>query len=814
MISLAVRTTAWFTDVAADAQHAVRQWRRRPTFTALLVLALGLGIGASVTLVTVVNSFVLRPLPFMDESRARVFWQDYSWTDEEYDFLRPRVRVFDELAVFSTDGAAYSVSAAQPASVLQVVVSSPTLFAALGAHPLLGRLYDADDDRPNAAPVVVISYGLWQQDFAGNPNVIGRSILLDNKPATIIGVMPRGFFFPTPDLRAWRPLQLDATQEQYKSGYLTVVARTRAGATDAQVNGEMQRLAAALGARFTYPAAWNHGRDASAIPVHTYVLGNVREPLILLLAAVALLFLIACANAAALMLARSTDRSTEMAIRAALGAGAGRLARQVIVESLMLAMCAAAAGSFAAVAGFRIFVTRLPLPNGLDQTATVGGLTFAAAFVLAVVVTLAISVVPVRRLLRGAPGGAFTRERGDAALRHGTRRMHGAIIAMQAAFAVLLIVGATLLVRSVDRIRSLDPGFDSRGVTTYSIFAGSGLTPEVRGQLFQQLLNRVTALPGVAAAGFTNRLPVRDLGYQTTMSIEGRPELEGARKPTSLYRTATPEFFRAMSMHIAAGRAIDSTDVAGSQPVAVVSESFAKTMWPGQSALGKHVVEGWSGTKISRTVVGVAREVRLNGLTKPSAVALWVPLAQTRGPVAVVLVVKSDQPNAAMMSAVRRLLADAGAHQFALARAQTMDDAVNATLAAQLRLRFFFSVFAALALTLGGIGVFGVVSYVVARRQPEFAVRMALGASPRRIERDVMRFGLAPLTVGIIAGSFAAALGMRSLAGFLYGVVPMDAPSFGTAAATLLFAGIVATLWPALRAGHISPADALRADSP
>lgn len=813
MIGAAGWRSPWLADMLADAGHALRQMRRRPGFTAILVLALGLGIGASVTLVTVVNSLVLRPLSGMDESRARVFWQDYSWTDEEYDFLRPRVRVFDELAVFSTQGATYAASATAPASVLQVVVSSPTLFAALGAHPVLGRLYDADDDRPNAAPVVVISYGMWQQDFAGNPNVIGRSILLDNKPATVIGVMPRGFFFPTPDLRAWRPLQLDATQAEYKSGYLTVVARTRAGVTGAQVNGEMQRLAAALGARFTYPAAWNHGREASAIPVHAYVLGNVRQPLILLLAAVALLFLIACANAAALMLARSTDRSTEMAIRAALGAGAGRLAEQVVVESLMLAFCAAAAGSVTAVAAFRIFVTRLPLPNGLDQTASVGGLTFGAAFILAMVVALAISVVPVRRLLRGAPGSAFTRERGDAALRHGTRRMHGTIIGTQAAFAVLLVVGATLLVRSVDRIRALDPGFDSRGVTTYSVFAGSGVTAEVRAQLFQQLLNRIEALPGVVAAGFTNRLPVRDLGYQTTMSVEGRPDLEGARKPTSLYRTATPDFFKTMGMRIAAGRAIDSTDVAGSQPVAVVSESFAKTMWPGQSALGKHVVEGWSGTKISRTVVGVLREVRLERLTKQSAIALWVPLAQTRGPVAVILAVKSNQPNVAMMSAVRRLVADDGSARFALARAQTMDDAVNSTLAAQLRLRFFFSVFAALALTLGGIGVFGVVSYVVARRQPEFAVRMALGASPRRIERDVMRFGLAPLAIGIVAGALAAAIGMRSLAGFLYGVVPMDAPSFAAAAVTLLSAGIVATLWPALRAGHTSPADALRADS-
>src|SRR5215510_8757179 len=798
--------------IAFEIRHALRQMRNRPGFTAMMLAALGLGIGASVALVSVVNTLVLRPLPYAGEARVHVFWMDYSWTYEEYDFLKERLGHFDDLAVFSTDGATYASSArsAEGASVLSVVVSSPTLFSVLGVRPMLGRLYDANDSRPEAAPVVVISYGMWQQDLGGDRAVIGRQILLDGKPVPVIGVMPRDFFFPVPDLRAWRPLQVNATQPQYKNAYLTVVAHTRSGISDAQVNAEIRRLSRALHDRFTYPAAWDHGRDAATVPVHTYVLGKVREPLLLLLGAVALLLLIACANAAALVLARATDRSAEMGVRAALGASAWRLARQVLAESLVLALCAAALGSLVATAGFRILVARLRLAGGLDKVASIGGASFIAAFILALVIAFGISIVPVRHLLRGTMG--VNRERSEQGLRRGARRVHGAIIGAQVAFAVLLVVGATLLIRSVENLRSIDPGFDSRGVTTYSVVLGDGIPRGTRARALQDVVNRVAAVPGVTAAGITNRLPVRDLGYQTVVSVEGRADLEGASRPTSLYRTTTPAFFAAMGMRLVAGRVIDSTDTQSSLPVVVISESFANAMWPGQNALGKQIAEAWSGTKVSRTVVGVMRETQLTGLTAKAPFALWIPLAQTAGPSAGVLVVKSHAPAAVIMPAVRRAIRESDS-RLAVARTQTMSDAVDMTLAAPLRLRFFFSVFAALALALGAIGVFGVVSYAAARRRPEFAVRMALGASPATIGGEVLRFGLAPVFTGIAVGSVVALASARWIGSFLYGVLPKDGASVSVAAATLLCAATLAALLPAMRAGRTNPADALRGDS-
>ena len=811
-------------ELLVDARRASRQMRRNPGFTGIVLGALGLGIGASVALLSVVNSLVLRPLPYLNESRAHVFWADYSWNFQEYDFLRERLSVFDAMAVFSTDGASYSIghNPGQAASVLSYVVSTPSLFEVLGARPLLGRVYDANDDRPGAPAVVVLSYGTWQQDFAGDPSVIGRQVELDETPTTIIGVMPREFFFPTPDQRAWRPLQINSSEKRFQDRYLVVVARTRAdvelkagpslrSGRRETVAREMQRLAKELGARFTYPPAWDHTRNASAISMREYVLGKVREPLLLLLGAVGLLLLIACANAAALILVRTTDRSTEMSVRKALGAGAGRLARQVFAESLVLALCAAVVGSAVAAAGFRLLVARLPLNSGLDTVTSMGATAFVAAFGLALFIALVVSIIPMRNLLLGRVGNVG-RERSDPRLHRGARRVHGGIIGFQVAFALLLVVGATLLIRSVERLRDIDLGIDPRGVMTANIFAASGISPAARAEMFRQLTERVAALPGVTSVGLTNRLPVRDRGYSTSITIEGHPA-PADRKPSALYRLATPGLFRAIDMRVVEGRAFDSTDVAGGTPVVIINETFARAMWPGESAIGKHVGDLWTGTEVQRTVIGVVHDVKLPGPTAKPSLAIWAPFSQA-GPnqTAAVMLVKSAGPPGNLAQTLRRVIGETDS-RFAIARMQSLQDAVDGTLATPLQLRFFFTLFAALAVALGSIGVFGLVSYAVARRRAEFAVRMALGASPDIVGREMLAFGITPVVIGTLTGSVAALGAARFITGVLYGIAPADPSSFTASAATLLLAGAFAALVPALRAGRTSPAEALRSDS-
>ncbi|MDB4912178.1 MAG: permease, partial [Gemmatimonadetes bacterium] len=644
--------------------------------------------------------------------------------------------------------------------------------------------------------------------FGGAPSVIGHQIALDGELVTVIGVMPRGFFFPTPEIRAWRTLRLDPANTMYKVGYLTLVARTRPDASPALVHGEVQRLAKLLGTRFTYSDAGDKTKGAHAIPIRTYLLGDVRTPLLLLLGAVALLFLIACANGAALILARTTDRAGEMAVRTALGAGAGRLARQILAESLVLALCAAIMGSVLACAGFRLLVMRLPLQSGFGSTVAIGWTSFATAFALALIIALIVSIVPVRHLFRGGRELGVNRERSDEGVRHGVRRVHDAIIAAQVTLAVLLVVGATLLIRTVEQIRDIDPGFDARGVTTYNLVPPSGMPEVPQRQFFRDVLARVTTLPGVKQAGMTNRLPLRDLGYELTVMVEDRPDLAGAKRPNSLYRTATPGFLAAMGMRLAAGRGIDSTDASGS-PVVLISESFARRMWPDHSAIGEQITEHWGPEPVTRTVVGVVRETHMTALTVASPFTMWIPLEQAPVRQGGVLVVRSAAPAAVVMPLIRREIAALNS-QVAVSRVQTMDDVESTALAAPLRLRFFFSAFAALALSLGAIGVYGAVSYAVARRRAEFAVRMALGATPGIVLREVLVVGITPVAIGVGAGSVAALGASRLVSGIVYGVRPTDLVSFSVAALALLIAGAAAAFLPALRAGRTNPVEALR----
>ncbi len=796
-------------ELLADARHALRQLRRRPGFSAIVLLALGLGIGASTAMVSVVDSLMVRRLPYGNANRVHAFWMDQNWSSEEYEFLRERLGVFDQIAAFSTDAAPYAPSAdATSASVLSFVVSSPTLFGVLGVHPQLGRAFDTNDDRPGAPPVIVLSDGVWRQDFGSAPSVIGHQILLDGESVTVIGVMPRGFFFPTPETRGWRPLRLDRASTMYKVAYLSLVASAKPGASPALVNGEALRMAKLLAARFTYSDASDKTKGAHVLPIHSYLLGDVRTPLLLLLGAVALLFLIACANAAALILARTTDRAGEMAVRTALGAGVGRLARQILAESLVLALCAAIVGCILASAGFRFLITRLPLQRGFDSTVTIGWTSFATAFVLALIIAFVVSIVPVRHLFRRGRELGVNRERSDAGLPHGVRRVHDAIIAVQVTLAVLLVVGATLLIRTVERIREVDPGFDARGVTTYNLVPPSGMPVALQRQFFRDALARTEALPGVTHVGMTNRLPLRDPGYQLTVNVEDRPDLAGAKRPNTLYRTASPGFLAAMGMHLAAGRGIDSTD-AGGPPVVLIDESFARRMWPAQSAIGKRITEHWGPEPVTRTVVGVVRVTHMTTLIAESPFTMWIPLEQAPVQQGGVLVVRSATPAAAVMPLIRREIAALNS-RVAVSRVQTMDDVESTALAAPLRLRFFFSAFAALALSLGAIGVYGAVSYTVARRRAELAVRMALGASPGVVLREVFVVGVTPVAFGVGAGSFAALGASRLVSGVLYGVGPNDIVSFSAAALVLLIAGAAAALLPAVRAGRTNPVEALR----
>lgn len=793
-------------DLGGDVRFAWRQLRQHPAFSLLAAFTLALGIGGTVAIFSVVDGLVLRPMPVRDEARLVVFWMDYNWRGVEFDFAKERVRAYESLAAYSNDAVTLHTDAGS--SLLLSTIASAELFDVLGARPLLGRTFRPGADRPGAEPVIVLSYGAWQQDFGGDRDVVGRRIDVDGRPTTVIGVMPEDFYFPTPDMKAWVPLDLDPADPAYQgNGWLVLIGRLAPGVTARQVQDDLSSLASALGDRFDYPAAWDKTREPHVTPLREYVLGSVRPALLLLLGAVALVLLTACANVAALILTRTADRTGEMAVRAALGAGRARLARQVLTESVLLGLVAGAVGMGLAAALFDVLVASLPLRDGLASTLSLDRPALAFALVLAAGTGALISLAPMRSLLAGDLSGSALGER-----RQGGGRAQSALVVAEVLLAVVLSTGAGLMIRSADRLRAIDPGLDPRGALTMELLLGEqAVDAPRRDQFLRDVVARAEALPGVTAAGLINRVPIRDGGWQATVAVADRPDLDGEHRPNSFYRPVTPGTFDALGARIVRGRGIRATDDASAPRVAVVNEAFSRRMWGDQDPVGRIITRnGFASGDIE--VVGVVRDIAVDRLVGETPMAAYYPWAQTmEGSSFGILVVRTaldpESLAAPLRALVRRLEPSA-----AVGRAETMTQVFDGAMSETLRLRFFLALFSVMGLLMGSVGIYGVVSYGVQRRSAEFGIRMALGARPSRLLGEVVRQGMLPVLVGVCAGIAVALLASGLLAGFLYGVAPTDPVALLSAAAVLACVGVLAAAVPAWRASVTDPAEALRAE--
>ena len=797
-------------DAGGDVRVALRQLRRRPLFTVLGVGTLALGIGATVALSSVVVGLLVRPMPVVDEARLQVFWSDFNWRGVEFDFVKERQHAFSGLAAYSNES--YTLRVNDRSATVLATVGSAELFDVLEVRPFMGRAFRVGDDRPGAAPIAVVSHGFWQQELGGAPDAVGRRIEVDGASVEVVGVMPRGFYFPSPAFRIWRPLTLDPATENYQgNGWLVLVGRERAGLSRGELAADVQAIATALGKRFTYPEAWDKTRGAAVTPLREYTRGASKPAVLLLQTAVLLVLLIACANVAALLLARTTDRREELALRTALGAGRGRLVRQIVTESVVMSVLAGGLGTGLAGAGFRTLVAQLPLPDGLEDTLAVDWTLFALAVGLSLVLGVVVALAPVRSLVAGrrqGPGGE--RSAGGIAAA-GPRRVHNALVVAEVALAVLLVAGAAMFTRSVSRLYAIDAGFEATDVAAIDLVAPTRVMAAAeRATFFRDTIERVAAMPGVRAVGLVTRLPLRDGGWQGTVTIEDRPDLRDGREPNALFRVVSPAYLAAMGIAVADGRAFAATDGHGAPAVAMVSTSFAQTMWPGRSPLGRRLQHTFDDEPRWVTIVGVAEETRMTRMTGDNPLVLYVPLAQSDAPEGAVLVVKGAGA-APPVSAVRTAVHDVDA-RVAIGRVTTLDAVVAAAVAEPLRLRFFLSVLGGLALVIGLVGIYSVVSYSVTRRRAEFGIRLALGASPGRILRDVIGGGLMPVGIGVVAGALGTMALGSTMSRFLYGVAPTDMASLAAAAAALLTAGALATLIPAVRAGRTDPVQALRAD--
>lgn len=799
--------TSWLDDLWRDVRVGARGLRRARGFTAAAVLTLALGIGGALTLYGAVYALLVRPLPFPAGDRIEVFWFDYSWRGAEFDFVKDGVRAFDGLAAYSNE--MFALRRGTNRIPVPTTVASAELFDVLQARPLLGRTFRAGEDRPGAEPVVVLSHALWRQEFGGDEAVLGSTIDLDGTPTTVIGVMGPEFWFPDPDQRAWRPLVLDPADPAYAgNGWLVVIGRTARDATPGEVRADVQSIAHRLGERFSYSREWDKSRDAYSVPLRTYLFGDVRPVLRLLQAATALLLVMALVNVAALLLSRMVDRLHEMRLRTALGAGRGRLVRQVVTESVLLATIAGGLGSALAVAGFGALASRLPLGGGFGSSLRLEPWLVAAALAGALVLGALVALAPLQRLLRDRAAslrpGARAEAGGDARRTH---RLQSTLVAVQIVVAVVMVAGATLFARSVVNLYRVDIGLDPEGVGALTV----GVDPTTPGgprAWVSRLLEEVGAVPGVEHAAFGVRLPLRDGGIQGSTAVRDRPELTGESALNAYFRPVTPGYVATMGMRVLEGRDITPADRAGSEPVALVNSRFAREVWPGESALGKAVIPTF-GDDWAR-VVGVVADVPLEGVRAPAPRIVYAPYDQWEGAwPGGVLTYRTTGDPADLLPAVRAAAERTDPTAFVLLPT-TLRGALDGSVADALRLRFFLGALALLALVVGAVGVYGVVSYEVSRRTREFGIRMALGADRGRVVREVVRREAPQIVAGVTGGVGFALIAARAAAGLVYGVSPVDPVSLAVAAVTLLAVGALAALTPALRAGSVDPARVLR----
>jgi putative ABC transport system permease protein len=809
-----------------DVRYALRGMRRAPGFTAAAVLTLALGMGATTAIFSVIRAVLLSPLPYAEPERRVMIWSRWkafgkTWVAdaELYDYRR-RCPSFERIAAWGS-GEANLTGGGEPVRIGTASVTAET-FETLGARPILGRAFTPEEDRPGGPPVAVLGYGLWQNRFGGDPGVLGRAIELDGVSRRVVGVMPRGFALPTDftvDAAApsqlWIPLQIDTAQLTRNHG-LYAAGKLVAGATAARATAELKAAAAALTREGFYPPEERF--EALAVPVDDEIRGGTRRALLLVFGAVGFLMLMACANVANLLLARAEGRQREISIRAAIGAGQGRLARQLLTESLVLAVCGALLGLALAWAGVRVLAARgaLALPALAPIGISSSMLLFAAG--LSILTTFVFGFAPALQVLRlnlsvSLREGAQST---SAGLRSQTLR--GVLASAQMALAVALLVGAGLMLRSLDALMHIDLGFNPNGALTLQLSPPEAVyeKPESVVAFYRALLDRSRGLPGVRAAGLVRSLPLAAEIGDWGLDVEGYEETP-ANRAKGDWQVASDGALEAMGERLLAGRPLAASDTAGALPVCLINENLARTYFSGRDPIGGRLRMGSKSDRPWMTVVGVVRDERHNGLTTVIKEKFYVPYAQfpaaRNGDAArnMTLVVRTGGDPLALAGPIRAQVRRLDPNM-PISNVRTLRQVVDASLATPRLTGSLLSIFAGLALLLAGLGVAGVLAYLVSRRRREIGIRMALGASRAHVLGLVLRRGMTYAGAGIAAGVAAAFFLTRLMEGLLYGVAPRDPVTFAAAALALLGIALVASAVPAFRASRVDPLEALRAE--
>ncbi len=799
----------------SDLRQALRSLTTSKGFSALVIVVLAVGIGANTAIFSIVNGVLLKPLPFPDASRlvtlkSTVRGEGDSVSMPDYRDWKAQSKTVERMAAFA--GNTITLTGHGAASTLHVALTTSDLFALLSAQPLLGRTLNAVDDGKDARAEVVISESLWTQRFERSASVIGQTAMLDGKPFTIVGVMPAAFQFPIQAERvdAWLPFLsmplMAQFAEQRGAHFVQVVGRLAQSTTIKRASAELEPIASEL-AR-TYPSS-NMNRTVTAHPLQEELVREYREGLIVLMAAVVTVLLIACANVANLLLARGTTRRRELSIRAAMGATRGRLVRQLLAESLVLAIAGGTLGVVIALWGVEALVAASPLqiPRLRDVTIDRGVVLFMT--VISMVTGVLFGIAPALLLSREDGGHTLKdADRGSSSGRSArTRQM---LVVAEVALALVLLASAGLLLRTLAALRHVDPGFVAEHVIAGDVSLPKSRYPDPPAQLafYHRLLDDMRTLPGATSSGIATTLPLSGNNLGLGFTIDGRPQDPG-NKLSASYFAISPDYFNAMGIRLVKGRAFTEHDNQDAPKVVVISESFVRKHWPGEDAIGRRISIGYNNLK-ALEIVGIVADVKQGDLAEPAPPEMYTPFAQTPWPF-MSLVVRSAGEPAAIAGSLRAMMAKLDPDQ-AIGDLKPVAEYLSNSVAEPRFTAALVGTFAGLALLLAGFGLFSVMAYSVAQRRREIGIRMALGAQAADVRMLVVsqavRLGAVGLVVGL-AGAFAVT---RVLDSLLFGVTANDPVTFAAVCALLFVVLLLAAYLPARRASHVDPLIALRTE--
>jgi putative ABC transport system permease protein len=813
------RGTRWLEALLQDLRYGARMLMKKPGFSMIAVITLGLGIGANTAIFSVINAVMIRAFPYRDADRLVVVWEKTQRTEQNtispanfFDWQEQN-RVFEGLAAFN-DTRNSLASDGEPEEITGQIATD-NLFSVLGVNAMLGRTFTPDDGKPGQNNVVILSYGLWQRRFGGDPNVIGRKVTLNAIDQTVIGVMPPDFKWHVrqnsqtgQSAQLWTPWAISNEFRQFRGRFIGAVARLKPGMTLDQARAEMDTIAGRLAERYKQ---FNHGYGVNLVPLRQQFAGEIRLALLVLMGAVGFVLLIACANVANLLLSRAAARQKEIAVRAAMGAGRGRIVRQLLTESLLLAVMGGVAGLLMAWWGTQMLVSLSPPELGDFQNVEISAPVLGFTFIVALLTGVIFGLFPAFEASNIKLSDTLKEAGRSLAGNARSQQLRSALVIAEIAIALVLLIGAGLLIRSFLQLQGVNTGFNARNVLTMRV-ALPGVRynqDEKRITFFTQALERMRTLPGVEEVGAINFTPFLGLGTTTSLGIEGRPKPEPGQ-PTggTALCIVDQNFFKALQIPLKRGRLFTEQEVREKRNVVIINETLAKKYFPNEDPLGRRIIISMRPPDVPTQIIGIVGDVKHTQLEQDAGPMSYWPIAQLPYPF-MTFVLRTRGEATAVATAVRNVVQTLDPQQ-PVGDLRTLASLVGNSIARQRFNTLLLGVFALLALLLSAIGIYGVMSYSVAQSVHEIGIRAALGATASDILRLVLKRGMILTLLGVAAGLMVALGLTRLMKNLLFSVSATDPLTFAVIVLLLTLVALLACWIPARRAAKVDPMIALR----